>query len=219
MLPCKQILKAFSSINLGLKQTRYSLMGTSWHTGSRTTYQPRPFFFFPCFSLSNVQTKVQMWTYSQGFRIPQNWNQPYSHWDNKFFIMAVLDKVENAIQTVCSRIAALKQKVEVTGGKSRGSYFIKKNCIKLTFSVQMKLKLPLNQLFPPQLVSAADKLQSTHLFTCCIVRKSTAEETIIKLCIRLWLLVIPNKNSCQGCAVHCIHTLVYAASPHCKCIF
>lgn len=59
---------------------------------------------------------------------------------------------------VWSRIAALKQKVEGTREKGRGSYFIKKNCIKLTFWVKMKLKLPLNELFPPQLVSAADKL-------------------------------------------------------------
>lgn len=73
-----------------------------------------------------------MWTYSQGFRVLQNVNWPYSHWDNRFFLVAILDKVENAIQTVCFRIAALKHKVEGTGGKGRGSYFIKKNCIKLT---------------------------------------------------------------------------------------
>lgn len=145
-------------------------------------YTPTHASSFSWFSLSNAQTQAQMWTYSQGFRVLQNWTWPYSCWDNRFFLMAILDKVENAIQTVCFSIAALKQKVEGTWGKDRGSYFTEKNCIKLTFWVKMKLKLPLNELFPPLLVSAADKLQSTHLFTCCIVGK-TQQKRRLSSCV------------------------------------
>lgn len=155
--------------------------------GSRTTYQPMP---FSSFSLSNAQTKVQIWINSQKFRVLsknhllfkslQNW--PYSHWDKRFFLMAISDKVKNTIQTASFGIAALKERVGGTGRMGE-EVAVKRNWVKLTFWVNVKLKLPLNKLFSPQLASAAAEPQNAHFIHLLHLRGNTQQKRQpIQLC-------------------------------------
>lgn len=48
-------------------------------------------FFSPCFPWVMHKLKSKCGHTPKGFKILQNWNWPYCHWNNKFFVMTILE--------------------------------------------------------------------------------------------------------------------------------
>lgn len=170
---------------------------------------------FSSFSLSNAQTKVQIWINSQKFRVLsknhllfkslQNW--PFSHWDKRFFLMAISDKVKNTIQTASFGIAALKERVGGTGRMGE-EVAVKRNWVKLTFWVNMKLKLPLNY-FPHSLLQQQLNPRMLISFTCCICMETHSRRDNPSSCVvRVWLKLVNTEYelvSVLSCSLHALN--------------
>lgn len=173
-----------------------------------------PFFWF---SPSNAQTKVQTWINSQKFRaLSKNYLifQESAKWalfslGQQIFLMAISDKAKITIQTASFGVAAPKQKVESGGTGGRGEEVAwKRNWVKLIVWVNMKLKLPLNEVFSPQLVSAADEPQNTHFIQLLHLSETThsRRDDLSSCCVvGLWLKLVNSKCkliSVLSCSMH-----------------